>query len=483
MNFKKKLKNEYNKQIQLGDSSEIKEKLSFKNNGKSFLNKGIIFSATVFSMCFILAFVIIGAKISNKSSSNKIEESTNRESDYESSEIISDSSYSYNYINDLFDDTNYEIHRLKMVNSPYKKLQTCSNVISSLDENTLELISKSGINTDVIEGYTNEYSIEETGYVSYEIPSWGSLSNVIFPGSILRIYENNTTNNFVSFGLKTAQINISASNSGDFVKVDEPNLSTTRSAISNLIKNSHVDGSTTACQTVLNTYNIHNSAELRKMIGEYSISNDIIASNFYDTVSSHIKEYEQECGVTKFDNNNNAIEKIEKITNDKDFIVVEFIQKFFEINLDTIYEPSDIISSDNSMSLIQKNYNKDGIGAYVSSISYGRKALFVFESNEPYDNVVSTTSDDNKEKLDEIISKNCFDNQYAFVVGFNSKDSLSLATSNSVEEVREVLFNEQFDTSTLVSSPISFKLSYIDGNGLVGFSNISSHYLKTLKTE
>lgn len=466
MNIKKKLKNEFNNQIQIGDPSNIKEQISFENKKKSFLSRGIFVKLSIFTASVAAVAVAIIFITRNKPSI--------------SGEFI-DNNYNYSYGNNykdnlssLLNKDNYELNVLKT--------QKKQNVI--LNDSTKQDIISFGINIDEKEGFTDSYSIEETGYITYDIPFCSDNNNLIYPGSLIRVNTPNESSDLTTFGLKTGNITVSSSlynnpsYKGPIAKaISDATKSKTDSVINEFVKglsNSNIIG---ASKTKFSVCEIKNVSELRASLGTTNIDSSSDYKDFFDKTKTKINNYERQKGATNINSDGIVLEKIEQESSIvRSFTLIDFSQEFFSITVDSIYKPSEIISKSNSKKDVENCFSKDGLCAYVSSISYGRRAMFVFESNKSYQDLRISSLDNiaNVSSSDSIVSSD------SMVIGMNLKTANELSTAKSVSEIISTLKNEDLSASNFISSPISFKMRYIDGtNATVPYANITNHYLKT----
>ncbi len=466
MSFKRKLKDEFDKQILIGDSSKVKEEFQFEDRRKPIFKRGLSLG---FASIALAAGVIVTIFAVNG--------------------INTKSGLSKSYIDSQLDYRVYSKYKNSISNNKdyINTLKTnCTNVV--LDSSTINDIKNTGISTEEVEGYNSDYSIVETGYITYDMPIWGTDSNLIYPGSLIRVDNPENNKELTSFGLRTGDVVLSTSHytstgiNGSITRtVKNATASNTRDAISSILKDVYVDGSTHACNTYFSTHEIKNVSELNMALGTVNGATSNEYKDFVTSVSSRINEYEMSIGATKFNDFGDVIEtKSVESSETRSFTMVEFTQSFYDVTLDAVMSPSDIISSKNSEKALSYAFLQDGICSYVSNITYGRKAIFVFESTDTYENFIKVSGDSNS-KLDSLSNKSSIVNSYSMVVGMDLETSNKLSGANSVAEIKNILFNSAYTPSSYVSKPISYQLRYIDGtNSLVGCGNIKSHYLKTM---
>lgn len=162
-------------------------------------------------------------------------------------------------------------------------------------------------------------------------------------------------------------------------------------------------------------------------------------------------------------------------------ILVKFLQVYYTVDIDIPVQPTDFFAPDNDWSWLQSQMSNTS-PMYVSSISYGRMALFSIQSSQSATRVKAALSASfEAAKVGNIEANVSIEHQNtlnqctikAFIIGGNGVDAVNLI--NGFDSFKTYLVNGANYSSETPAAPISYKLRYLKDNR-IGDIVLSSEY-------
>lgn len=259
-------------------------------------------------------------------------------------------------------------------------------------------------------------------------------TDVIYPGALVK-GESILDGTYTLIPAKRKPITISTSLTGGNVTsvvVDDPKLSTVREAVNNLMKQTYDVPYANIGFTVEQAYS------------ESQVDLSLRAS--YKGVGLNIK------GGFDFSN-----------TNIKTRLVAKFIQNYYTLDLDLPNQPSDLFEEDVDRALFGTL-----MPMYVSTVTFGRMALFTIESeysetevrsflNASYSGINASASGE----FDNLMTKTTMK---VYILGGSGQTAG--AAINGFEDFKNYIITGGNFSKTSPGAPISYKLRYIRDNSI-----------------
>ena len=275
-------------------------------------------------------------------------------------------------------------------------------------------------------------------------------TDVIWPGALIDA-ATIPTGQYVPITVKRAPLTLSISLEqivGVKSKtIEEPKLSTVREAIGEILSQ-EVAGATPA-RITFNIKNVYSEEQLQLAVG---------AS--YKSGFGHVK--------AQFDFSNSDI---------KTRILVKFMQVYYTIDIDIPDKPSDFFDSSVTWDDLQSQISQHTSPMYVSTITYGRMALFSFESSEESTEVnaaVSAAFSGFKTDIDASYKTTLESSTIkATIIGGSGASAVSAI--NGFDGIKEYILTGGDYNRDTAAAPLSYKLRHLKGNA-VGNIILSSEY-------
>jgi len=259
-------------------------------------------------------------------------------------------------------------------------------------------------------------------------------TDVIYPGALVKgesILDGTYT--LIPAHRKPITISTSLTGSGKVsIKVDDPKLSTIREAVNNLMNQEY------------NVPPANMGFTIEQAYSEQQLDLSLRAS--YKGGGTNVKG--------GFDYTNKQI---------KTRLVVKFIQNYYTLDMDLPDQPSDLFTEDVDRTLFGVY-----MPMYISTVTYGRMALFTIESefsetevrtflNASYTGISGSVSAD----FDQLKSKSTMK---VYILGGSGIDAGS--TINGYEDFKNYIIAGGNYSKTSPGAPISYKLRYIKDNSI-----------------
>jgi uncharacterized repeat protein (TIGR02543 family) len=390
-----------------------------------------------------------------------------------------------------------------------------------------------GVDINPVAGYRESYEKVTATMSTDDITSWGVDNSVVYPGSLMRLNDPTTNDSALStLGLPTGSITISTSmfnatgTSENSVsrRVENASLSSTREATSELIKANLVPGAQMGYIFSSAVTEVKSSADVLQSLGMASrtssnssllsalnLSGKGLGVNSSVTVNSNETASN---GTTTGSNYNQANGTA------CTFVLVQLTQVYYTIDVDPVYKVSEILRDNTSVEDVNAALAKGGVPCYVSSITYGRKAVVLVETNMTYSEFVSSyssntseSSSSNRITLTEAevgVWLEKLGKSGSTVVTKDSEGNYTITSTNSAAEEARYMnstcfiyggsiadnqgavgqasaagilaaFNAEYDPQKLIGVPISFTLRHLDGtNDVARVGSFSEYYRKVL---
>ncbi|MDR3263823.1 MAG: thiol-activated cytolysin family protein [Clostridiales bacterium] len=326
----------------------------------------------------------------------------------------------------------------------------------------------SGFNMTGTEGYTVEYK-KVTAKTSYEdIANFGLNDDIFWPGAMVKIGVAGTSkqDNIAPINLKRAPMTLSMNVEGATgityapQTVQNPSLSSVRSAISAMVQQTHIDGAQLPYKIATQLTEVRSESELA------------LALNVgVSALPINIK-------------NNLTLNMTAKMTN----AVLLLQQIYYTIDMDAPGLPSDLFDPSVKAKMFESAFTSGSeIPAYVASVTYGRMAVIQISStmsfsklqnvlNVDYKGLIASSNDSLDLMLnskDETTSINCF------IYGGSISGNQSALNQTSIQEILTAL-NSEYDPLKNIGVPISYKFRYLDGT-MAKVSAVNEYVIQELK--
>lgn len=308
-----------------------------------------------------------------------------------------------------------------------------------------EQLDSTATDQDVEYNYTIDYYTAAAGYDEQIVLN--PQTDVIYPGALIK-GESILDGSYVPIPVGRKPITISTSLQGAesvSVNVEDPRLSTVREAVNGLMNQEYDVPPANLGFTVENIY----SREQMDLALNISYSSGI------NSVSS------------SFDFSNTEI---------KSRVVAKFIQNYYTLDLDLPSRPSDLIDGDP---------NSSNLGSlmpmYVSTVTFGRMALFTVESEYSESEVhayleasYAGVDGDASADFEKLSSKSTMK---VYVLGGSGEDAS--ATINGFEDFKNYVTSGGNFSKTSPGAPVSYKLRYIHDNTIARVVSMASYPVRT----
>lgn len=268
-------------------------------------------------------------------------------------------------------------------------------------------------------------------------------SDILWPGALI---DGNTidTGDYVPIvaARKPLTISVSLVNiAGDKSKtVDNPKLSTMREAIAQIL-DQEVTGATPA-RVTFEISDVYSENQLNIALGVTYKSGLASVKNQFDFSRTDILSR----------------------------TVVKFLQVYYTIDVDIPEKPSDLFASSVSWDNLSKQINGDISPMYVSSIAYGRMALFTMESTysstQVHDALQASMKAINTSVDLDVTNKNILQQSSikATIIGGSGQSAVQVV--NGFEGLKEYMTTGGNYNKDTAAAPLAYKLRYLCDNGI-----------------
>lgn len=275
-------------------------------------------------------------------------------------------------------------------------------------------------------------------------------SDVIWVGALIDA-ETIPTGQYTPITAKRAPITISISlehiDGNKSKKVVDPKLSTIREAIGEMLAQ-ETTGATPAKITFM-VEDVHSEEQLKIAVG----------SSYSDGFGS-VKG--------QFDFSDEEIQTR---------LLVKFMQVYYTVDVDIPEKPSDFFDSSVKWDDLQSQISTNSSPMYISTITYGRMALFSFESSEESRDVaaaVSAAFGGYKGSMSTEYTEILKSSKIQATI-FGGSGSSAVGAINGFEGIKGyILEGGNFDKDT-AAAPLSYKMRYLKDNSIGGII-LSSEY-------
>lgn len=308
-----------------------------------------------------------------------------------------------------------------------------------------EQLDSTATEQDLEYNYTIDYYTAAAGYDEQIVLN--PQTDVIYPGALIK-GESILDGSYVPTSGDRKPITISTSLQGAesvSVTVDDPKLSNVREAVNGLMSQEYDVPPANLGFTVENIY----SRE------QMDLALNISYSSGVNSLSS------------SFDFSNTEI---------RSRVVAKFIQNYYTLDMDLPSQPSDLVHGDPS----NANFGSM-MPMYVSTVTFGRMALFTVES-ELSESEVHTYLEASYGQVDGDASAD-FEKLAAkstmkvFVLGGSGEDAS--ATINGFQDFKNYVTRGGNFSKTSPGAPISYKLRYINDNTIARVVSMASYPVRT----
>jgi len=326
----------------------------------------------------------------------------------------------------------------------------------------LAAIQQDEVSDPVVKGVTtnnniapvegSDYKIVTTTYEASEgfseMLSLNPAEGVIYPGALLR-GESIASGEYTPITARRADLKMSVSLSGltnNLITVPELTLSSYRNAINRLLGGQDIRGNT-AARVAFTVKEVYSSEHLALTIGAaYNAPAGLASMNSEFSFSS---------------------------TRSNCNILVKFLQVYYTVDIDIPVEPTDLFSEHNNWEVLAGQLSSSNISpVYVSSISYGRMALFSVKSSLAASRVkaalhaaAKTTYGEGSVDI-ESDYQNTLDQCEinAYIVGGSAQSAVGAVTG--YEGFKEYLARGANFSLENPGLPISYQLRYLHDNSI-----------------
>jgi thiol-activated cytolysin len=298
---------------------------------------------------------------------------------------------------------------------------------------------------DLEYNYTIDYYTAAAGYDEQIVLN--PQTDVIYPGALIK-GESILDGSYVPITADRKPITISTSLQGAetvSVIVEDPKLSTVREAVNGLMNQEYDVPPANLGFTVENIYNRE----------QMDLALNISYSSGINSVSG------------SFDFSNTKI---------RSRVVAKFIQNYYTLDLDLPSEPSDLIEGDPNAS----NFGSL-MPMYVSTVTFGRMALFTIESELSSSEVhtyleaaYGQVEGDASADFEKLSAKSTMK---VYVLGGSGEDAS--ATINGFQDFKSYITSGGNFSKTSPGAPVSYKLRYIHDNTIARVVSTASYPVRT----
>ncbi len=293
--------------------------------------------------------------------------------------------------------------------------------------------------------YTIEYYSAAAGYDEQIVLD--PQTDVIYPGALIK-GESILDGSYVPISVNRKPITISTSLQGSdqvSVEVTDPKLSTVREAVNSLMNQEYDVPPANLGFTVEEVYN-REQLDLALNISYESGINNV--SNNFDFSNTNIRTR----------------------------MVARFIQKYYTLDLDLPSEPSDLINGDPASA----NFGSL-MPMYVSTVTFGRMALFTVESELSETEVrnyleasYGQVEGDASVEFEKLSSKSTM---RVYVLGGSGADAS--AAINGFQDFKNYIIQGGNFSKESPGAPIAYKLRYITDNTIARVVSMASYPIRT----
>jgi len=293
--------------------------------------------------------------------------------------------------------------------------------------------------------YTINYYTAAAGYDEQIVLN--PQTDVIYPGALIK-GESILDGSYVPITADRLPITISTSLQGAevvSVKVDDPKLSNVREAVNGLMNQEYDVPPANLGFTVENIYS-------REQM-------DLALNISYSSGISNLS--------SSFDFSNTEI---------RSRVVAKFIQNYYTLDLDLPSEPSDLILGDPNAA----NFGSL-MPMYVSTVTFGRMALFTVESELSESEVrtylegsYGAVEGDASADFEKLSAKSTMK---VYVLGGSGEDAS--ATINGFQDFKKYVTQGGNFSKTSPGAPVSYKLRYIHDNTIARVVSMASYPVRT----
>ncbi|SMO92607.1 Thiol-activated cytolysin [Saccharicrinis carchari] len=306
-------------------------------------------------------------------------------------------------------------------------------------------IDSTATEQDLEYDYTIDYYSAAAGYDEQIVLN--PQTDVIYPGALIK-GETILDGSYVPISVKRKPITISTSLQGAgkvSVKVEDPKLSTVREAVNDLMSQEYDVPPANMGFTVENIY----SREQFKMAVRASYSSGAMDVN------------------GSFNYSNTKI---------KSRVVAKFIQNYYTLDMDLPAKPSDLIDEEPSPNIFGSL-----MPMYISTVTFGRMALFTVESElsetevntylqASYSQIEGESSTD----FEKLVAKSTMK---VYVLGGSGADAGTAI--NGFSDFKKYITRGGNFSKTSPGAPISYKLRYIHDNTIARTVFSASYPVRT----
>ena len=396
---------------------------------------------------------------------------------------------------------------------PGKEVEISSDNQKKVTANGFDLDSNVG------KGYYTTYEKKSLSMKTSDIVSWGVDEAFFFPGNLVGIFNIDGDQRYESLpGVVPGQETLSIStytatgtrDEGSISKVVEtPTLSSTRQAISELVKANLVEGAKLPFQFASTTTQINSTNQIKMALclSQNSTTNSQLAS-YVNGVGSNISADARTYYSNIASENRN---KTEEQKHTMSAFLIELSQVYYTIDMDMPSLPSDLIAPSVSASTVERALNRGAIPAYVSSVCYGRKALIAITSNISSESFTkdiikqSSTEFSNLTEAEALTLLRAFGakgsvqlsfdgdsysisqdssgnseyymNASCFIYGGSYAEGQAAAQSSTPEGVLNS-FTSSTSATDLIGKPLSYTLRFLDGSNAIANVGSFSEYVQ-----
>ncbi len=308
-----------------------------------------------------------------------------------------------------------------------------------------EQLDSTATEQDLEYNYTIDYYTAAAGYDEQIVLN--PQTDVIYPGALIK-GESILDGSYVPVSVDRKPITISTSLQGAeivSVMVEDPKLSTVREAVNGLMSQEYDVPPANLGFTVENIY----SREQMDLALNISYSSGI------NSVSS------------SFDFSNTEI---------RSRVVAKFIQNYYTLDLDLPSKPSDLIDGDPNVA----NFGSL-MPMYVSTVTFGRMALFTIESELSETEVhtyleasYGAVDGDASADFEKLSAKSTMK---VYVLGGSGEDAS--ATINGFQDFKNYITRGGNFSKSSPGAPISYKVRYIHDNSIARVVSMASYPVRT----
>ncbi len=272
-------------------------------------------------------------------------------------------------------------------------------------------------------------------------------TDVIYPGALIK-GETILDGRYIPIAVGRKPITISTSLQGSenvSTTVEDPKLSTVREAVNSLMNQEY---DVPPANVGFEVKSVYNRAQFDMSFNAGYNSGFAEVHGGFDYSRTHIKSR----------------------------VVAKFIQKYYTLDMDLPSQPSDLIANAPGT-----NMYGSLMPMYVSTVTFGRMALFVVESElqetdvHTYLNGSYGTNDAEAEaNFNELISKSTMK---VYVLGGSGEDASAII--NGYSDFKKYVTQGGNYSKTSPGAPISYKLRFINDNAIARVVSAASYPIRT----